>query len=484
MLDRLLTLIESFDGLLLEDKIEFITTKQGDKLWDAYEKDKGAGKPKLKDAAAVVKYVADHISEKHLQKLVNWYQQGDYSLEDAGKITASLTKFEKVRKKLEKKDLNQYKTSAELDQAIAPFGEEDEKSNKQLNRELVAKMFKDKEAKLFFEGGGVKIIIPNTEEASCYFGKGTRWCTAAEKNNMFSYYSKRGAPLYVIICDNGDKYQFHFKTEQFMNAEDRQIKVPELCEKYPILYKAFEDEAEKWGIIALIDPAKLTDEKLVKIFLKVTKTHAKQPGEVQSWMQQNLIKPEVKISGETKKAIVAFMDDNHKNGKYLPILTNCVGLFLKFEPSELVEFAKKDPGYQHGQALSTLIMTRQYIEYIYKDKKAFQELIDLIIDQVKRGDSYKVDNYLSLLTVPKESLSKEYDPKKFLPDGFLDEIAVKYGAQTLGRFEYEPAEAIQLKMVEKDHSNIEHMPYATNKVKERARMFQRAQGDRGRYAGR
>jgi hypothetical protein len=483
MFQQLLLLVESFDSMLLEDKVEFITAKQGDKLWDAYEKDKGAGKPKLKDAAEVVKYIADHISDKHLQKLANWYQQGDYFLEDAGKIKDSIEKFEKVRKKVEKKDLSQYKTSAELDAAIAPFDEDDTKSNKQLNREYVAKLFKEKEAELFYEGGGVKIIIPKTEEASKYFGKGTRWCTAAEKNNMFAHYNKPGAPLYIIICDNGEKYQFHFKTGQFMNAEDRPVNVGEIAKKCPVLYDAFEKEAEKWGVMGLIDPKKLTDEIVADIFAKVRKTYAKDPGEVIRWIQENLVRPDVKISGETKKGLIEFFDrvlDSH----VYSLLSNCMGAFLKLEPMELVELAKKDPGFHHGHALVTFVHKQQYIEHIYKDKKAFQALIDIVIDRIKSSDNYYTDNYLLILNELKNTLGNQFDLKEWLPDGFLDEIAIKHGAESIKLVGYEPPEAIQLKMVEKDYRNIEHMPYATNKVKERARMFERAQKDRGRYSGR
>jgi hypothetical protein len=236
--------------------------------------------------------------------------------------------------------------------------------------------------------------------------------------------------------------------------------------------------------MGLIDPKKLTDETVAGIFAKVRKTYANDPGEVVRWIQENLVKPDVKVSGETKKGLIEFFDQSRESGKYVPLLSNCMGAFLKLEPMELVELAKKDPGYQHGQALATLMQQRQYIEYIHKDKKAFQALMNIIIDQIKSGDSYRIDNYLSMLNVPKDSLSNQFDPKEWLPDGFLDEIAIKHGAKSIKRFDYEPPETIQLKMVEKDHRNIEHMPYATNKVKERARMFERAQKDRGRYSGR
>jgi hypothetical protein len=235
--------------------------------------------------------------------------------------------------------------------------------------------------------------------------------------------------------------------------------------------------------MGLIDPKKLTDEIVADIFAKVRKTYAKDPGEVIRWIQENLTKPDVKISGKTKKSLIEFFDrvlDSH----VYSLLSNCMGAFLKLEPMELVELAKKDPGFHHGHALVTFVHKQQYIEHIYKDKKAFQALIDIVIDRIKSSDSYYTDNYLLILNELKNTLGNQFDLKEWLPDGFLDEIAIKHGAESIKLVGYEPPEAIQLKMVEKDYRNIEHMPYATNKVKERARMFERAQKDRGRYSGR
>ena len=71
------------------------------------------------------------------------------------------------------------------------------------------------------------IIIPHTKEASCYYGKNTQWCTAADKsNNQFDYYNQQG-PLFINIDKiNNTKYQFHFETNSFMNEHDEPINYP------------------------------------------------------------------------------------------------------------------------------------------------------------------------------------------------------------------------------------------------------------------
>jgi hypothetical protein len=55
-------------------------------------------------------------------------------------------------------------------------------------------------ARIVFEQGKVSVIRPETEEASCLFGKGTQWCISAEKSqNYFNSYTKRGKSFYFFF---------------------------------------------------------------------------------------------------------------------------------------------------------------------------------------------------------------------------------------------------------------------------------------------
>jgi hypothetical protein len=53
-----------------------------------------------------------------------------------------------------------------------------------------------------------------TEAAAKLYGKNTKWCTAAEKNNMFEHYKGQGN-LYIIITQDGRKFQLHMEQPQF-----------------------------------------------------------------------------------------------------------------------------------------------------------------------------------------------------------------------------------------------------------------------------
>lgn len=234
--------IEFFESAIFEDKVQMLVTKQGEKALTAYKNDKGANIPDLKTGEDVVTNLSGW-TQKYLQWLVTRYTENQFSLEDKSRVVQAMDNFSKYSKKLELKDINQYKDLSDLEDKLSAFGDDDAKSNRQLDREKESEFFKSKDAKIFYQDDKIKVIVPNTEEASCYFGQGTKWCTAADKNNLFNSYNKSGK-LYIVFA-GGKKYQFHFKNEQFMDDADREIDIVDMIKKFPSLKDAFSDIARK-----------------------------------------------------------------------------------------------------------------------------------------------------------------------------------------------------------------------------------------------
>lgn len=140
-------------------------------------------------------------------------------------------------------DINQYKTFKELAEKIESFPQEDIVSNKSKKRDIAKEM--QKQAELFLSTPEYTVIIPKTEEASCYYGQNTKWCTAStEGDNMFKHYSRDGN-LYIIIPKNpsydGEKYQVHFNPISMMDELDEEVKFETMLEKFP---EFFEKAAE------------------------------------------------------------------------------------------------------------------------------------------------------------------------------------------------------------------------------------------------
>jgi ankyrin repeat protein len=92
-----------------------------------------------------------------------------------------------------------------------------------------------KDTEVVFSNSEVTVYYPKTEEASCYYGQGTKWCTAATRGkNMFEEYNNKGS-LYIIVGKDGEKYQMHVETGSLMDASDEVVDYKNLIAKYPSL---------------------------------------------------------------------------------------------------------------------------------------------------------------------------------------------------------------------------------------------------------
>ena len=70
-----------------------------------------------------------------------------------------------------------------------------------------------------YEDADVRVVVPEDQTAACYYGQGTRWCTASTRGtNYYNHYARQG-PLYILLpkkaIHEGEKYQLHFPSEQF-----------------------------------------------------------------------------------------------------------------------------------------------------------------------------------------------------------------------------------------------------------------------------
>lgn len=91
------------------------------------------------------------------------------------------------------------------------------------------------DTEVVYKNSQVTIYHPKTKDASCYYGQGTKWCTAATRGeNMFKEYNKFG-PLYIIVAKDGDKYQLHAESASLMDSKDEEVDYKMLITKYPSL---------------------------------------------------------------------------------------------------------------------------------------------------------------------------------------------------------------------------------------------------------
>lgn len=228
------------EAQLNEAREDFVAQQLGDKITAAYNNDVGQ-KPPLDTPLAIVQYVSQNTDPKAIQKLMAWYVAGQFKLEDVHRIKNDLTLFNRVKQQLAVKDLNQYKTLVDLYNALAPFENQDVKTKGEQEREI-----KQSGAKTIINSPDFKVIEILNKEAACYYGKGTKWCTAADENNMFDHYHKQGSIYIITMPKINRKWQLHYESGQYMDEQDNQIgsadiallsKVPEYTQFLNMLIK-------------------------------------------------------------------------------------------------------------------------------------------------------------------------------------------------------------------------------------------------------
>ena len=177
--------------------------------------------------AAVAADPTSYNQEKVVKvgNFVKWilklYSNNSWKHGDSYETRDLLTKFIKYKSKLpiDKRDINRFNSIHNLHSLIQTLEGQGVKSQKEVKREG---------AEVVYEDAEWKIVIPLTEDASCIYGANTKWCTAGRKHNMFDYYNKEGR-LYININKvTGDKYQFHFESKSYMDAEDERISLNEI----------------------------------------------------------------------------------------------------------------------------------------------------------------------------------------------------------------------------------------------------------------
>ena len=123
-------------------------------------------------------------------------------------------------------DLNQYKSISELGRFVSSL-DIDKILGKTKGEISNAVNAAADDIEVPYEDEIWKVVIPKSYEASCYWGNGTEWCTATrETSEWYEHYSEQG-PLYININKrNGQKFQFHFETDSYMDQYDSEMEMP------------------------------------------------------------------------------------------------------------------------------------------------------------------------------------------------------------------------------------------------------------------
>ena len=165
--------------------------------------------------------------------------------DDIDSVITMLKYFDKHNSQLEKKDINQYKSTSELFNAIRPI---QEKEHQKVMESKVDRIYEDDK---------FLVIKPLTHAASCKYGSNTKWCTTAQDDQHFKRYTTGGNQLYYVINKsnstnkNYSKVAIHFGgggkptywDSQDSQMSDREVNV--LSYAFPEIIQSIEDDYNK-----------------------------------------------------------------------------------------------------------------------------------------------------------------------------------------------------------------------------------------------
>ena len=200
--------------------------------------------------------------------------------QDAAKLSSVLKRYHKLKERnLIKRDLQSYDPTKrdewmELYNDVVKV-EQDVKQREE--KERLAQSAKAESDFIDTASGDFSIVRPNTTEASCYFGYGTRWCISATKaRNYFNEYTAKGTAFYFVTFkyltneDPNKKLALVFAADdaedpsEVFDAEDDDVGVGGLEEAIQnnLITKALKQMPE---VKETLDPIKDPDEKAAKL---------------------------------------------------------------------------------------------------------------------------------------------------------------------------------------------------------------------------
>ena len=121
--------------------------------------------------------------------------------DEARRIQAAVAEFHKLSKYMkgakQSTDINSYKSLFDLQAA----NEEAQKIADRKDAEKIHKAKMREDADRIYQDKTTLVVRPQSEEASCYYGQGTKWCISATKGQNYwnSYTDEQGAVFFFIL---------------------------------------------------------------------------------------------------------------------------------------------------------------------------------------------------------------------------------------------------------------------------------------------
>ena len=236
--------------------------------------------------------------------------------ENLSKAEKVVEKFIKYQQALETRDINQFKSLEEIITAINNHENKVRRTVKSVDG-----------ANIVYEDDRFTVVTPQTHKASCYYGAGTKWCTASMNGSShFDNYNVEGKLFYILDkkAKSNDKYykvallQKYDGDKTFYDAPDKSFKdgwilgTPEYDEIQSAIDKYINTNYQREiNIFKDKEAAKVERERLRKVAerrrVAQLRADAEERKEEDSWNLEN----EPDQEGEYANAVFEIMVDNY-----------------------------------------------------------------------------------------------------------------------------------------------------------------------------
>jgi hypothetical protein len=323
-------------------------------------------------------------------------------------IGQAISLFHKHKHKLpeDMRSVFKYNSPGDLWKAVKQF--QGELSGKELKKEEQEKIYRETEFIYKDEVTGFQIISPLTEDSAKWWGKGTRWCTAADNNNMFEHYASI-SPLFILLIPNngdttgnGEKLQL-WKSEydiQFMDEADNSVSLDYIEQNWKLL-----EPICLWLNDLRYIPEQLRTEELCKLSvqkngwtLRFVPEKYKTPELCETAIKQNgSVLMDVPDELRTKELCLTAIQNNGDAFEFIP---------NKYITKEICEIAVK----QYGNSL-------WYVPDKYKTKELYElavqqdgNIVNYVPEEYRTKELYEMavqQNGNALDCVPEQYKTKE-----------------------------------------------------------------------------
>jgi hypothetical protein len=168
--------------------------------------------------------VSSNLQTGKLGMYAKWmlrlYNTQRIKMDDLRYVKQFIPVFEQLKNsnRLQDRDINSYTSLSDMYTVVQPYldGAPTSKTAK-------TQWIKRYKAEKLYDDETFTVIHPKTQAASCLYGAGTRWCTAAKNNSAFDEYNDQGKLYIIIHKPTGKKYQLHFESNRFTDENNDTI---------------------------------------------------------------------------------------------------------------------------------------------------------------------------------------------------------------------------------------------------------------------